>query len=133
MVLGHQALRKVLNQLLTVEAAIHKVLVGDLDVSCRDNDPDGGIDAQIKWPAADSSHDSLKPGVTVLQYKSGKITLPQISKEFKKGGVQAALKKGGRYLLLVGHDYVGKDADKRRTKLKDLCRKKGFSSTTVHT
>jgi hypothetical protein len=124
--LGHEQFRAVLNRLLTVEACIHKVPLTDLDLSCRDNDPDGGIDAKMRWPA-NSTHEVLKPGDTVLQFKSGKITLADIAKEFSKPGVRGALRHGARYVLLVGHDYVGKDANRRRAKLHQLCKDRRIS------
>jgi hypothetical protein len=124
--LGHEQFRAVLNRLLTVEACIHKVPLTDLDLSCRDNDPDAGIDARVRWPPG-SSHDVLRPGDTVLQYKSGKITLADIEKEFSKPGVRKCLLNGGRYVLLVGHDYVENDANRRRKKLEQLCRKRRIS------
>src|ERR1700678_1539043 len=124
--LGHEQFRAVLNRLLTVEACIHKVPLTDLELSCRDHDPDAGIDARVRWPPG-SSHDVLRPGDTVLQYKSGKITLADIEKEFSKPGVRKCLRNGGRYVMLVGHDYVENDANRRRKKLEQLCRNRKIS------
>jgi hypothetical protein len=119
--LGHEQFRKVLNTLLTVEASIHKVPLQGLDLSCRDTDPDGGVDARVRWPAG-LNHDVLKAGETVLQYKSGKISLKQIKTEFLKPGVQKTVRAGGRYVLMVGHDYIPKRASQLRQQLKTLCR-----------
>jgi hypothetical protein len=119
--LDHNQFRRVLNTLLVVEASISRVPLGALDLSCRDNDPDGGIDARVQWPSG-LGHDVLRDGENVLQYKSGKISLKQLRDEFRKSGVQEALRRGAYYVLLVGHDYIGPHATKRRQKLKQLCR-----------
>jgi DNA-directed RNA polymerase subunit F len=123
--LGHEQFRKVLNTLLIVEASINRVPLQALDISCRDTDPDGGVDAKVRWPSG-LNHDVLKDGETVLQYKSGKISLRQIETEFRKPGVQKTLRAGGRYVLMVGHDYIEKRAAQLRQKLKSLCRNRRF-------
>jgi hypothetical protein len=125
--LGHEQFRAVLNRLLTVEACLDKVPLADLDLSCRDHDPDGGIDADVKWPTG-SKNEILRPGETVLQFKSGKITGPQLKREFSKPGVRKALRRGSRYILLVGHDYGKKGADQLRAKLSALCRERRISN-----
>src|SRR5262249_6590706 len=58
----------------------------------------------------------------VLQFKSGNLTDKQLKTEFKKPGVQNALKSGGAYLLCVGKDLVHKTAKERRKTLKTLCK-----------
>jgi hypothetical protein len=75
----------------------------------------------VRW-STKTGHDILKAGKIVLQYKSGKISLTQLRNEFSKSGVQKALRRGARYILLVGHDYIGAEANRRRAKLKQLCR-----------
>ena len=89
--------------MLIVEAHNH-VPLSDLDVSRRDNDPDDGVDAKIRWPNR-SKYDILEAGKTVLQYKSGKISPKQLRDEFRKKGVKKTLQRGGRYILLVGNNY----------------------------
>jgi hypothetical protein len=122
--LNNEALRAVLNSLLNAEACQHRVPLLDLDVSTRNNDPDAGIDARIKWPGS-ISHDLFETGENVLQYKSGKLSEPLLTKEFKKPGVQQALKAGGAYVFCAGHDYVSNDARKKyERKLKALCKSK---------
>lgn len=119
--LGHEQFRKVLNTLLIVEANVKKVPLLSLDISCSDTDPDGGVDAKVQWPPG-LNHDVLKDGETVLQYKSGKISLKQLKTEFNKPGVRKVLRAGGRYVMMVGNDYVGKRAAELRQELKNLCR-----------
>lgn len=104
--LDHNQFRRVANALLIVEATVHKVSLTALDLSCRDNDRDAGVDARVQWPIG-LGHDVLKDGEIVLQYKSGKLSLADVGKEFRKKGVQQTLRMGGSYILLVGHDYVG--------------------------
>lgn len=128
--LNNQELRAVLNALLTAEAGLHRVPLTDLDLTTRETDPDAGIDGRIKWP--DRSHDLFSKGENVVQYKSGKITAEQIRTEFKKPGVRRALKTGGCYLLLVGHDYVRESVVKLREKtLRDLCRRQRIPAKRV--
>ena len=116
-------LRSVLNALLDADASQHRVPLVDLSVTTRNDDPDAGIDAWIKWPAG-LAHDLLRPGENVLQYKSGKLTKELLRSEFGKSGVQRALKKGGSYLLCVGHDYVHMTKKRYEGQLKGLCRRK---------
>jgi len=122
--LNDQELRAVLNSLLTADAAQHRVPLPDLDITTRNTDPDAGIDASIKWPTG-TPHDLFEPGENVLQYKSGKLTKKLIETEFKKKGVQRALKQKGHYLFCAGHDYVRNTARQTHEKtLKELCRKR---------
>jgi len=94
--------------------------LGDLDLSTRETDPDAGVDARVKWFT--DGHDILRAGENVIQYKSGKLSLKDLQTEFKKPGVQRALKKGGAYLILVSQDYVRKDIIRLREKeLRKLC------------
>jgi len=122
--LNDDELRAVLNALLTADATQRSVPLPDLDVSTRNSDPDAGIDARIKWPIG-VAHDVFRGGENVLQYKSGKLTTKLLEEEFKKPGVQRALKNGGAYLFCAGHDYVSETARMRHEKtLRDLCRRK---------
>jgi hypothetical protein len=121
--LNDENLRSVLNALLDADASQHRVPLVDLDITTRNDDPDAGIDARIKWPAA-TEHDPLRAGENVLQYKSGKLTKELLEKEFNKSGVQKALKKGGSYLLCVGHDYVHATKERYEEQMKGLCKKK---------
>jgi hypothetical protein len=108
--LNNHQLRSVMNTLLTVEANENQVQLSDLELNTRDADPDAGVDARIRWPAS-ARHDPLGAGQTAVQYKSGKLTLVQLANEFSKPGVQQTLRRGGNYLLLVGHDYVAPTRD----------------------
>ena len=128
--LNDQELRSVLNALLTADASQRRVPLLDLDITTRNNDPDAGIDARIKWPAV-APHDPLQSGENVLQYKSGKLTKKLLEAEFNKPGVQRALKRGGAYLFCAGHDYVSRSAKTHEKTLKDLCRKKRIAAGRV--
>jgi hypothetical protein len=120
--LNDEELRAVLNALLNAEACQYHISLLDLDVSTRNNDPDAGIDARIKWPAG-KFHDLLRAGENVMQYKSGKLTEKLLAGEFRKKGVQACLKNGGAYLFCVGHDHVPTTKKKYEKQLKELCKK----------
>jgi len=98
--LNNHAFRAVLNALLQAEADLSGVPLANLDLNLNDTVPDEGIDARIVWPDG-VAHDVFRPGTNVLQYKSGKLTVGEIAKEFKKKGVQEALKAGGYYIFLV--------------------------------
>jgi hypothetical protein len=123
--LKDEELRSVLNALLDADASQHRVPLVDLSITTRNDDPDAGIDAWIKWPAG-AAHDVLRPGENVLQYKSGKLTKELLRSEFRKSGVQRVLKKGGSYLLCAGHDYVHVTKKRYEDQLKGLCRRKGI-------
>lgn len=121
--LNNQEFRSVVNALLTAEAGRYRVPLLDLDLSTRETDPDAGIDARVKWSV--KGHDILRVGENVIQYKSGKLSLKDLRKEFRKPGVQTALKNGGAYLILVSQDYVRKDVIRLREKeLHKLCKGK---------
>ncbi len=119
--LDQHSLAKVINTLLITEVSANNVPLTALDISARIHDPDGGVDAYVDWPIG-PTHEILGPGRIAIQFKSGKITKAILAKEFTKKGVQTTLKGGGRYLLLVGHDYNGPQVDKFRTELDTLCR-----------
>jgi hypothetical protein len=121
--LNDEQLRSVLNALLDADASQHRVPLADLDVTTKNDDPDAGIDARIKWRFS-ATHDALRAGENVLQYKSGKLSKKLLAKEFNKSGVQKALKKGGSYLFCVGHDYVHATGERYEEQLKGLCKKK---------
>src|ERR1700761_918263 len=119
--LNNQELRSVMNELLTAEAGQHGIPLLDVDLTCRENDADAGIDGRIKWP--DKNHDFFREGENVIQYKSGRITPADIRAEFKKSGVQRVLRAGGSYLLIAGADYVRTSVRLREETLKSLCKK----------
>jgi hypothetical protein len=125
--LNNHDLRAILNALLQNESAQNHVPIPDLDLTCRETDPDAGIDARIKWPAA-LAHDLFRVGDNVLQYKSGNLTAEQLKAEFAKPGVQKALKSGGTYLMCVGRDLVPNTADEHRKLLKKLCKNRRIPS-----
>lgn len=120
--LSPEAFRRVLNAILRAEASANGVPLTALDLSTRNSDPDAGIDARLTWPAT-AKHDILPAGELALQFKSGKLTIDQLRKEFRKRGVQETLKAGGSYVVLVGHDYVPYQAKKLRAGLERLCRR----------
>lgn len=121
--LDNHALRRVLNALLQAEADLHGVPLTDLDTTLRENDPDAGIDARIRWK---TQHEVLRDGENVVQYKSGKLTEKNLRDEFAKPGVQDALKRGGHYILMVGHAYGVPARDKRAEILRELCAAAGI-------
>ena len=112
-----------MNALVTADAGYYHLELTDLDLTTRDNDPDGGIDGWINWPDS-VRHDILGPGRTVLQYKSGELTDADLRREFVKLGVQSALGTGQRYVLFVGRDYVTNTRDKHNLVLQQLCEEK---------
>jgi hypothetical protein len=121
--LNNHAFRKVINTLLTVEANENHVPLLDVELNTRDTDPDAGIDARIRWPSS-PPHDFLPAGTTALQYKSGKLTSADLTKELGEKGVRQTLRGGGSYRLLVAHDYPSATRDKRKKELAQLCKKK---------
>src|SRR5579872_283640 len=126
--LNDEEFRSVLDALLNAEASQNHVPLQNLDVSCRNNDPDAGIDARLNWPVG-VVLDLLQAGENVLQFKSGKLTEKLFKSEFKKRGVREALKHGGAYLFCVGHDYVHEAGRKKYEKiLKELCRRRKIPS-----
>jgi hypothetical protein len=118
----------VMNALLLAEAGQNRVSLLDLTVTSQTNDPDGGIDARLLWPAQ-VQHDVLAPGINVLQYKAGKIKTEILTNEFSKSDVQAALKAGGTYVFCVGYDYPDKWVKYYRAALDALCKKKKCATT----
>ncbi len=124
--LDNQALPRVLNALITADAAAaHDVPLGDLDLTCRVTDSDGGIDGRIDWP--DVPHDLFSAGINVVQYKTGALSVTQLATEFKKRGVQKALAGRGRYVLFVGRAHVAPERDRLEARLTSLCKTKRIS------
>jgi len=122
-ILDTQQFPIVMNALLVAEAGQNRIPLLDLTVTSRTNDPDGGIDAKIIWPAQ-IDHDVLVSGNNVLQYKAGRISKKILTKEFSKPDVQAALKAGGTYVICVGFDYTDKLIGHYRKELDALCKVK---------
>jgi hypothetical protein len=130
--LNNHALRSVLNVLLTIEANRAGVPLTDLDLTCRDNDKDAGVDGRLIWPKG-ANHDVLRSGPVVLQYKSGKLKKGEIRKEFVKKGVQNVLKKpSGQYILFVSHDYVRQSRDRHLKSLAALCKRRRIAPRRCH-
>jgi len=121
--LNNHQFRKVINTLLTVEANENRVPLDKLDLNTRDTDPDAGIDARVHWPGS-VPNDFWPSGEIAMQFKSGKITDGDLDTELGKRGVRQTLRRGGNYLLLVGHDYVPAARDKRQEQLARICRLK---------
>lgn len=108
------------NRLLQAEGAIHGMKPDEVGTSLRVKDPDGGVDARTE--NAPTSSRWLPSGLTVWQCKSGKSAEPKdLKKEFKKPGVQAALKAGGSYVVLLGEDLTDKKRQSRVKALKECC------------
>jgi hypothetical protein len=126
--LGVEAFRSVINRLLKVEASIYAVPLPDLNVTLRENDPDGGVDARVKWPST-ANQEVLMAGENVVQYKTGKVDKRVIKKEFLKRGVQDCLKSGGYYLLLISQDCDSLKIARLREDLGALCESAGFART----
>ena len=124
--LNNYQFRDVVNRLLRVEAARHDVAMAQVDTSLRDNDPDAGIDARVIAPEPLHSH-WLPSGLSVWQYKAGKIRLEEVEREFNKPGVQEAIQRGGTYCLVVGWPYMVRGVDNRKQKLKDLFEREGVT------
>ncbi len=123
--LDHNSLRKVLNTLLTVEASVGHVPLTAVHLTTHDTDAEGGVDARLSWPA-ETIHDIIPPGEVVLQYKSGKLSLKKLAKEFKKPGVQTVLKAHGSYLLMLAQDTNAKRDEELKAELAKLCRSRNI-------
>ena len=126
--LNNHEFRRVLNSLLTVEVNQNHVPLDQVVLTTNDNEADAGIDGRVIWPK-DIRHDLLKPGENVVQYKSGTLTKSELEKEFKKKGVQAALRRGAYYLMCVAKDYNPTTIEKRQAELRALCKSKRIASS----
>lgn len=113
----------VMNALLLAEAGQNSVPLLDLVLTAQTNDPDGGIDAQILWPAQ-IEHEVFVSGSNILQFKARKLSKKTLRDEFFKPDVQVALKAGGTYILCVGYDYPEKWTVYYRKALDVLCAQK---------
>jgi hypothetical protein len=126
-----EAFRRLINRLLGIEASIHGVPVGDVDVTLREFDPDGGVDARTKWPES-APQEILFAGENILQYKTGKITKTTIKAEFHKPGVQKCLEAGGHYHFLISQDCNVRKLDTLKEALAGFCAHKGFDPKRCH-
>ncbi len=121
-------LRHLMNTLLIVEANANAVPLTDLDLTTRETDPDGGIDAYIVWPPR-AKRDPLAAGPIAFQYKSGKLKPKELREEFHKPGIKEVLDSGGSYVLVVSHDYPKRTRDARNRQLSELCAERGIPET----
>ncbi|HEY2548272.1 MAG TPA: ATP-binding protein [Candidatus Acidoferrum sp.] len=120
-------LRKILNAFFEAEANTIAPGEARLDLSLRNYDPDGGVDARIRWPSSVLS-ETLLPGENVLQFKAEKLTLKKLENELSKPGVKQTLGHGGNYIVCVGHDYNPTDGKKWRSQFYKLLRQKRIAA-----
>jgi len=123
--------RRLMNLVLGIEASVHGVAVGDVDLTLREFDPDGGVDARIRWPDS-APQEVLLSGDNVIQYKTGNVTKTTIKTEFNKPGVQRCLQAGGHYHFLISQDCNVQKLTSLESALAECCGSKGFDPKRCH-
>ena len=113
------------NRLLRAEGALHGVKPDNVDTTRRVKAPDGGVDARTQNVPNGSRW--LPMGLCAWQCKS--ITAPtpkELEEEFCKPEVQATLRAGGFYTVLVGEDLTPRKKQSRLKALHDCCDKEAI-------
>jgi hypothetical protein len=116
-----------MNKLLWIEST-RKIGISpaNISISLRENDPDEGIDAQIKNNTKIHS-DWIPMQESVWQFKTGRnIDKSLLEKEFEKKGVQKCIKDGGTYIVIAKRDFNPSDRDKRKKILEECFIKRGL-------
>jgi len=110
--LGKEIFVQIMNLLLRSEASHFFFPRTKLNLSLRIDDPDAGVDARvIDWPYDGGC---IPKGLSVWQYKTGKVDNSDVKTECLKLGVLKALRNGGAYCFCMARDYVSKDIEDRR-------------------
>lgn len=106
-----------LNRLFLAEINKLHLPPTSLESTLRHTDPDQGVDSRTTIPASCTER-WIPPGLTVWQFRSGGIKPAEIKEEFKKAGVQAVVKAGGFYAIVVGKGYGYKERQRRQEALR---------------
>jgi len=106
-----------MNRLLRTEGAAAGISQNNIETSIRQYEPDGGIDARVTGA---SGSEWIPEGLSVWQFKSTDLEPREIQKEFKKPGVQDAIRSGGYYCLVLGESLTPAKERNRKEKLNRL-------------
>jgi hypothetical protein len=118
----------ILNRLLKAEAQRYGIHPLDVKTTLRINDPDGGVDARVEHSGNLPSVCRIPQGLSVWQYKAGKIGPTVIrKKESRKRGVQDAIQAGGSYCFVVGKAYTDKPRKDRESAVNSCYVEKGLA------
>lgn len=115
--LANHELRPLLNQLLIAEAKRNGIPLSSIEITDEDNIGDDGIDARIEHTVNVAEECRIPTGLSVWQYKAGKVAAPGIDRESQKPGVQNAIANDGSYCFVVGQSCT---APMRRARQKAL-------------
>lgn len=113
--LGPDELVEVMDRLLRAEGHRIGIPPANIETSSRIHVPDEGIDARIRDGRPGSRW--IPEGLSVWQFKSGKVKPRDIQREFAKPGVQDAVRQGGTYLLVAGKDLTPQERERLKSAL----------------
>lgn len=107
-----------MNRVLTLEAIRSGVALTNVDLTWRENDPDAGIDADVRDAGAISRF--IPAGHSIWQFKGGDVSPADIKKEVLSHPlVRKALQDGAHYRFVSGKNFgVGTKKANRRDALK---------------
>jgi len=89
------------NELIKAEASANNIPRTNIWLNDNIDVPDGGIDARIEHNLNLDSN--IPNGVSIWQYKSGKLQPNKLKEELEKKEVSAEIVKGASYYLLLGN------------------------------
>lgn len=92
-----------INRLLFAEAGRSGIPPTDVGVTMNINVGDGGIDARVRAPDHSSSR-WMNKGLSIFQFKKGRITQAILKAEWQSERIQEALLQGAQYVWVTGHD-----------------------------
>ena len=110
-----------INRLLFAEAGRSGIPPADVGVTVNINIGDGGIDARVRAPDHSSSR-WIQRGLSIFQFKKGKITQAILKKEWHSERVQEAVRQGAWYVWVTGDDLNDKARAALERCLDDLFR-----------
>ena len=96
-----------INRLLFAEAGRSGIPPADVGVTVNISTGDGGIDARARAPDRSSSR-WIRRGLSIFQFKKGKITPAILKKEWRSERVQEAVLHGAWYVWVTGDDLNDK-------------------------
>lgn len=120
-------LARLLNRLLRLEGKLLGVDPSDIETTeSQITTRDEGIDARVR--NAPSGSRWIPAGLSVWQSKSGKKHgRAELEREYRKPGVQAALRDGGSYRIWIGSDPDVNAQKNRNDALDECCRGSGIT------
>ena len=132
-VLTERTLVELLRHLLSVEAQENGIPASAIHVASCIHTPDGGEDGRIAWTGHPDRTPFLPGRLCQFQLKAGKIGPAAAGQDvLNKNGevkpiVRSAIEAGSRYIMLCAHQYVQREIEARKARIRDAIRSAGLT------